>query len=187
MQVLTLKSGYCRTYLICPGTIYGTPKNQLVDAGLQNQHSIQIPLLIKGSLDRGQAGVVGKGLALWPDVHVDDGQFRFLLAILPIRISRLRFLVADQFIALYDTIVKNGPDNVDHGVKGYYFSENGEHSWHELSVAIGQAMVELGLSKSYEPTTFTVEELIKYFSSEVARLNSLRLTKILMCLVPGVW
>jgi hypothetical protein len=58
-----------------PSTIYGVASNPLVDAGIQNPHSIQIPLLIKASLDRGRAGMVGKGAALWPDVHIDDGQF----------------------------------------------------------------------------------------------------------------
>lgn len=48
-------------------------KNALVDAGIQNPHSIQIPTIIRASLDRGQAGMVGKGLALWPDVHIDEG------------------------------------------------------------------------------------------------------------------
>lgn len=73
-----------------------------------------------------------------------------------------------MYIALYDAITKNGADNVDHGERGYYFAENGEHSWLELSNAIGSAMVELGFSKSAEPTAFTTEELIKYFSSEVS-------------------
>ena len=66
--------GYARTYIILPSTIYGLAKNQLVDAGIQNPFSIQIPLLIKASLGRGRAGMVGKGLALWPDVHIDDGE-----------------------------------------------------------------------------------------------------------------
>lgn len=81
-------------------------------------------------------------------------------------------LAADLYIVIYDAIVKNGADNVDHGEKGYYFVENGEHSWYELSKAIGSAMVELGFSKSDEPTTFTTEELIKYFSSEVSSVLS---------------
>lgn len=63
-----------RTYIILPSTIYGIAKNPLVDAGLQNPQSQQIPALIKAALSRGTAGVVGKGLALWPDVHIDDGE-----------------------------------------------------------------------------------------------------------------
>lgn len=70
-------------------------------------------------------------------------------------------------MVLYDAIVKNGPDHVDHGGRGYYYGENGEHSWYELSKEIGRVMVELGLSKSDEPTSFSKEELIRYFGSEV--------------------
>lgn len=68
---------------------------------------------------------------------------------------------------LYDAIVKNGPDNVDHGTKGYYFGENGEHSWYDISRGIASAMSDRGLPGNAEPTPFTVPELIKYFGSEV--------------------
>ncbi|KIP10506.1 hypothetical protein PHLGIDRAFT_33875 [Phlebiopsis gigantea 11061_1 CR5-6] len=140
------REGYCRAYIVIPSTIYTVAKGPLVDAGIQKKHSHQIPALIRASLARGQAGVVGKGLALWPDVHLDD-QVEF-------------------YTVLYDAIVKNGPDNVDHGIQGYYYGESGEHSWYDISKEIGRVMVELGLSKSDEPTSFTAEELAKYFGSE---------------------
>lgn len=63
-----------RTYIILPSTIWGIAKTPLTDAGLANPHSQQIPKLIHAALGRGRAGVVGKGLALWPDVHIDDGE-----------------------------------------------------------------------------------------------------------------
>ena len=75
-------------------------------------------------------------------------------------------VVVDLYFVLYDAIAKHGPDNVGHGIKGFYFGENGEHSWYEISKAVGCAMVDLGLSKSDEPTAFTRDELIKYFGSE---------------------
>ena len=78
-----------------------------------------------------------------------------------------RHVVSDLYIVLYDAIEAQGPANVDHGIRGYYFGENGEHSWYDISKAIGRAMVELGLSDNDEPTPFTVEELKKYFGSEV--------------------
>ncbi|EKM58500.1 uncharacterized protein PHACADRAFT_193621 [Phanerochaete carnosa HHB-10118-sp] len=139
------KQGYLRAYIILPSTIYGIEKNPLVDAGIQNPFSIQIPMLIKASLARGRAGMVGKGLPFWPDVHIDD--------------------VADLYIILYDAIITKGPENVDHGVRGYYFGENGEHPWYDISKGIGEAMVALGLTNDPEPTTFTDEELEKHFGS----------------------
>ena len=75
--------------------------------------------------------------------------------------------VAELYIVLYDSIVRNGADKVDHGVRGYYFGENGEHSWYDISKAIGTALVELGLSAEAEPTPFTEDELAKYFGSVV--------------------
>jgi hypothetical protein len=67
---------------------------------------------------------------------------------------------------LYDAIVTN-PEKVGHGRDGFYFGINGEHTWYDISKAIGQAMVKLGLSKSDEPTTFSHDEIIKYFGTEV--------------------
>ena len=68
-----------RTYIVLPSTIYGRAKNPFVDAGIQNPQSVQIPLLIKAALGRKQAGVVGKGVAIWPEVSNDDSKPHLLL------------------------------------------------------------------------------------------------------------
>lgn len=73
MPIVTLQ-GYVMSYILLPSVIYGLADNPLVQAGIQNPQSIQIPTLIKASLGRRQAGVVGKGVALWPNVHVHDGK-----------------------------------------------------------------------------------------------------------------
>jgi hypothetical protein len=158
-------AGYCRTYIVLPSSIYSLASNPLVDAGIQNPHSVAIPWLIKASLDRGRAGVVGKGAALWPNVHIDDSQFALPLSI-DLHLTAV-VSAADLYIVLYDTIVKNGPDNVDHGIRGYYFGENGEYSWYDISKEIGRTMIELKLTNNPEPTTFSDEELVKYFGSVV--------------------
>ncbi|KAI0649448.1 NAD-P-binding protein [Trametes meyenii] len=137
--------GYARTHIIFPSTIYAIAEGALFDAGVSNPYSIQIPLLIKAALDRKRAGVVGKGKPLWPDVHIHD--------------------VADLYIVLFDAIVSK-PEQTGHGWEGLYFGENGEHSWYQISRAIGDALVALGIAQDPEPTTFTVPELIKYFTSE---------------------
>ncbi|CAL1716972.1 unnamed protein product [Somion occarium] len=139
------KQGYLKAYFIAPGTIYGIAHNPLVDAGIQNSRSQQIPQLVKASLDRGQAGVVGKGASLWPNVHIDD--------------------VSDLYIILFDAVTANS-DKLGHGLNGFHFGENGEHRWYDISRAIGQAFVEFGISGDPEPTSFTEEELDKYFGSE---------------------
>ena len=75
--------------------------------------------------------------------------------------------VADLYIVLFDSIVAK-PEETGHGWEGFYFGENGEHSWYQISKAIGDALVKLGLTDEVEPTPFTVEELVKYFGSEKA-------------------
>jgi hypothetical protein len=64
---------YVRVYIVIPSTIYGIATGKLVELGVQNAHSIQVPALVDASLARGQGGMVGEGKNLWPNVHVEDG------------------------------------------------------------------------------------------------------------------
>ncbi len=74
-------------------------------------------------------------------------------------------IAAGLFIALYDAII-NKPEETGHGWEGFYFGENGDYSWYQVCKAIGNALVALGVSADSEPTSFTVEELVKYFGAE---------------------
>lgn len=67
---------------------------------------------------------------------------------------------------IFDAAMTNS-EKVEYGLNGFYFGINGEHSWYDISKAIGKAMVKHGLSKSDEPTPFTEEELVKYYGSLV--------------------
>ncbi|KAK7690466.1 hypothetical protein QCA50_005564 [Cerrena zonata] len=138
------KDGYIKSYIILPGLIYGLVSNPFVDAGIQNPKSIALPAMIKVAFERKQVGIVGRGVAIWPNVSNDD--------------------TADLYIVLYDAIVRD-LNSVGHGREGYYISENGEHSWYSVSRVIGEYLVELGVSTDPEPTKFTDDELIKYFGS----------------------
>lgn len=51
--------GYVKTHIILPSTIYGIVSTPLVDLGVQNPRSQQIPALVNASLDRKQGGMVG--------------------------------------------------------------------------------------------------------------------------------
>ena len=57
-----------------PSTIYGLATGKLVDIGVQNRHSVQMPNLIRASLARGQAGIVGEGKNVWPNVNIDESE-----------------------------------------------------------------------------------------------------------------
>jgi len=71
--------------------------------------------------------------------------------------------VADAFVVLYDAIVDGISPALAHGREGYYFTENGEHTYYDLTKAIGSALVKLGKATSPEPTTFTEDEIKKLF------------------------
>ena len=66
------EAGYVRSYNVLPTQVYSIAKHALVDAGVSNPHSVQIPLFTRASLLRGRAGMVGLGKALIPSVHIDD-------------------------------------------------------------------------------------------------------------------
>ncbi|KAJ7064773.1 NAD(P)-binding protein [Mycena amicta] len=133
--------GYIKSYIILPSTIYGLATGRLVDVGVQNPHSIQIPALISAALDRGRAGMVGEGKNLWPNVEIHE--------------------LADLYSLLWDAIISN--PKLGHGREGYFFGASGEHSLYDVGKKIGEALVALGKSDSVEPTTFTQADLDKYF------------------------
>ena len=70
--------------------------------------------------------------------------------------------VADLYITLFDKI-KVDPEGTPHGREGYFFGVSGEHTLYGLYKAIAEALVALGKGRSPEPTTFTQEDLDKYF------------------------
>lgn len=78
-------------------------------------------------------------------------------------------VVADLFIAVFNATLSN--PHTGHGREGYYFGENGEHTLYGVGREIGRALVKLGKSTTAEPTTFTQEELEKYFEVRLCALE----------------
>ncbi|KAI0663902.1 NAD-P-binding protein [Cubamyces menziesii] len=157
--------GYLRALIVSPPLIFGMASGPLFEDGLSNRHSIQLPLLIKTSLARGQAGMVGEGKSIWNHVHVNDGERT--CALCKRRVSDTYTvipIVADFYLVLLDRVLEN-PDKVPHGREGFYILEVGEHSWYDLGKGVAEAFSDLGLSKSDEPTTFTAEEINKYIGN----------------------
>jgi len=85
--------------------------------------------------------MVGAGKNVWPNVDIEE--------------------VADLYIVLYDSIIANPATG--HGREGIYFGVNGEHNLYDVSKAIGEVLVEIGKTDNPEPTTFTKEEIDKYY------------------------
>jgi hypothetical protein len=59
------RNSHIRSFIILPSTIYGLSKGELIEKGIGNNHSLQMPSLIKASIDRGQAGMIGEGKNIW--------------------------------------------------------------------------------------------------------------------------
>lgn len=70
--------------------------------------------------------------------------------------------MADLYVNLYDAI-QTHPET-GHGRDGLYFGASDEHLLYDVSRAIAEALVEIGRGESAEPTTFSAEEVGKYFS-----------------------
>lgn len=51
--------------------------------------------------------------------------------------------------------------DIGHGLNGYYFGENGEHSMLDVADSIGKALKKRGLGEA-EPKTLSKQELDKY-------------------------
>lgn len=92
-----------KTAVICPSLIYG------VGTGL-NPHSVQIPFLASNAQERGAVEIVGQGLNVWSNVHIED------------------------VASLYQLVLEKGPGGA------FYFAENGEASYADLAQALAQRL-----------------------------------------------
>ncbi|KIK63182.1 hypothetical protein GYMLUDRAFT_41506 [Collybiopsis luxurians FD-317 M1] len=136
------EEGYVNTYIILPCTIWSIAKGPLFDQGISNKKSVQIPALIRASLDRGHGGMVGAGKNIWHNIEVHE--------------------LADLYSILFDAVLSsNGPG---HGREGYYFGAHEEHTLYQVGQGISDTLQKMNKSKGGEPTTFTKEELDKYFN-----------------------
>ncbi|MBT9595294.1 MAG: NAD-dependent epimerase/dehydratase family protein [Vitreoscilla sp.] len=103
LHVLRAAGRSIRSVVICPSLIYGEGH------GL-NTKSVQIPFLVANAREQGAVQVVGPGLNVWSNVHIDDVVDLFLLAL------------------------AKAPAGA------FYFAENGEASFAELGAAIAQRL-----------------------------------------------
>lgn len=92
-----------RSVVICPSLIYG------VGHGM-NRNSVQIPFLAANAVTQGAVQIVGQGMNVWSNVHVDD------------------------VVDLYVRALKHAPGGA------FYFAEQGEASFRELGEALAQRL-----------------------------------------------
>lgn len=106
--------------IVCPPTIYGRGSGQV------NKRSIQVPDLVKGSLEKGFAPIVGPGKTEWDNVHVND--------------------LSDLFLKLVDAT--QDPEKAKNpeifGPHAYFFAENGAHKWADVAHWVAEAASKQG-------------------------------------------
>ncbi|KAI5196548.1 hypothetical protein AUEXF2481DRAFT_44339 [Aureobasidium subglaciale EXF-2481] len=127
----TNASGAVKTAIVCPPTIYGDGRGPSLTRGRQ------VYELAKSVLEIQAAPVIGGGEAMWNNVHVHD-------------LSR-------AFVLLVEEAAKNNTDTKLWGSNGYYFTENGEHVWGELSKVVAESAKEQGLLKEVKTEQMDME------------------------------
>lgn len=135
--VLAANSDRTRTAIVCPPCIYGKGR------GPGNQRSMQLPGLVSSFMNRGEAFQVGAGKSIWSNVHVRD--------------------LSDLYIVLAEAAVGDGTP-ATWGQEGYYFAENGEQPWGEVSIRLGDKLVKRGLLKSPDVGSVSQEEASEMYA-----------------------
>lgn len=128
-----------KTAIICPPTIYGQGRGPVSGRGRQ------VYELASFVLKEQYCPRIGKGLSRWNNVHVHD-------------LSNVFELLVE---AALDPSKKN--DTEIWGAHGYYFTENGEHAWGDLSVEIGQEAHKQKFIKGGTPELrdWSIDEAVK--------------------------
>ena len=120
-----------KTYIFISPIIYGEGGGQF------HKMTHQVPEMIRSATKEEQAWIVGKGEGIKNNVYIMD------LA-----------LLYEVFLAA----ILDPETRVPSGKDGIFFTENGEHTWKEVGQGIAQAGVEMGVLKSEEVKSLSLEE-----------------------------
>ncbi|KAG0340646.1 hypothetical protein BG004_006332 [Podila humilis] len=139
--------GIVDTYIVAPPMIFG------FGTGPGNRNSIQIPLIIRASLDNGRALQIGKGLSVWNKVHVIDLAHLYILLL---ERSLKEPQTADRTRVLDDqgNRISELPKNED----AYYFVEDGEFTWGSVAQTIDREFARLGINDAGQIHSTCLEE-----------------------------
>ena len=132
-----------KTVIVLPPLIYG------IGTGPFNHTSYQLPLLIRTALKRQKAEMIGLGQSTWNNVHIAD-------------VTDAYIIIFDQLLDAYGPNAKSDARPSPYlttGREGYYFVENGRHTWRQLSEKIGEVLHKKGVIKSSDVTSFPDNEV----------------------------
>ena len=126
------KSATIHTAIVCPPNIYGPSR------GPDNQRSMQIYNMSKAVLERHKGFVVEEGLNRWSEVHIQD--------------------LSELFSALVGAALNPSESKATWNKEGYYFAENGEPVWGDISRLVAKTAYEMKLINSPDTDTVTKDE-----------------------------
>lgn len=127
------ESSLIHTAIVCPPCIYGEGR------GPDKTRSIQVPELIRCTLERKKGFQIGEGQNRWCTVHVRD--------------------LSSVYLQLVEEATKPGGGRATWGLEGYYLAESGEHYWGDIAKAIASEACKLGLTPSPETERLSVDEV----------------------------
>ena len=121
LEAAAKDSSKIKTAIVCPPTIYATGRGP----GKKRGH--QVYELSRCTIETKTGFKVGAGRAYWTNVHIHD--------------------LSNLYLKLVELAV-DGSQGAFWGTDGYYFAENGEHIWGEVSQAVASAAHEQGFIPS---------------------------------------
>lgn len=142
------ESSLIHTAIVCPPCIYGEGR------GPGKRRSIQVPEMIRCTLERGKGFQVGQGRNKWRNVHIQD--------------------LSVVYLRLVEEATKPDGGGATWGSEGYYFAESGEHYWGDVAQAVANEACKLGIIKSSEIDSLDIEntEAIQPFGRYLWGTNS---------------
>lgn len=123
-----------KTAIVCPPTIYGLGR------GPDNQRSHQVPELSRATIEQGHGIQVGAGKTYWTSVHVQD--------------------LSQCYLKLVEAAI-NGGKPATWGAEGYYFTENGDIVWGQVSKWVAAAAEKQGLVQDDKVVSYSKDEANK--------------------------
>ncbi|KAJ5475213.1 hypothetical protein N7539_008279 [Penicillium diatomitis] len=144
-----------RVALVCPPTIYGTTRTYRPmplafgagrGRGPSSQRGRQVYELANVTLRLQKGPVIGKGDAIWNNVHVHD--------------------LSTVYSLLVEAAVAGRTDKGLWGPEAYYLTENGEHRWGDLAQATAQTAAEQGFIPEAKAERIDLESAKKYAGFE---------------------
>jgi len=151
-------SNTINTAIVCPPCIFGPGR------GPDNKRSVQVYEMTRAALERHKGFTVNQGVNKWTEVHIQD--------------------LSNVFLALVTAALTPDGGKATWNDKGYYFTENGEFVWGDVSRNLAQLMFEKKLINSPDFDDLDKDEVDKllpegsYLWGTNSRCKSIRANKL---------